>query len=149
MEKLSKNELLKLRKQIQRQLDGLELSSESVLLYDAIKTVLWNRYKITVPELGIYNIKSQSLKKLLKDIVLYLEDIGTTYNLSDDKRDKVNLYYLFVETVTGYLKRCNIPLTPKSILVNWDIFLGELDNNFPGYLSAGAINLILNGGSNE
>ena len=149
MDNLSKNELLKLRRKIQSKLDSMELPSESVLLYDAIKKVLWEKCRITVPEIGMYYNKSQALKKLLHDTVIYLDEVIITYKLSNDKRDKSNLYYLFAETVIGYLQRCSVPCTPKNVLVNWDIFLGELDNNFPGYIKSEAFNLILNGGQHE
>jgi hypothetical protein len=143
LEKLSKNELLLLQKEINMLLDH-KVTSETILLYDAIKSVLWNRYRITIPT----SYKSNSLTKLLKDTVIFLDEVTITYKLSPDRRDMSNLYYLFAETVSGYLHRLNIPCTPKNILVNYDKFLGELDNNFPGYLKAGILNIII-GGFNE
>lgn len=146
LEKLSKEELLKLRDKIDVALhlssDSRSRNQDEDLVYEALKRVFEKHYRVSIMPLVF--IKKYSIhSNFTRTRKMFLELLEKMQLKQSYKIKRISYYEQFFEALRDYLIIIEVSVSLTSLLRNHANLGVALDMKFPGYLEAGMLGMVL------
>lgn len=120
----------------------------TVAFYNQIKIHLELRCKIPAVPLSLLRKTSPRVYSDVVKCASALFTIAQDWNPSERQLRRnfvAGVYHLYARLIVDYLQRVKVPVSVKTVVQHADKFVGIVDQAYPGYITGGAINMVVVG----